>query len=67
MAPTVRRCPALETTVASHQWPRRLEDWLDLVRIDLDAIDDHRSTRAYREQVLARLLLAWSESYRSAR
>ena len=42
--------------------PRRLADWLDLVSTDLDPIDDHRSTRAYREQALARLLLAWSES-----
>lgn len=67
MAPTVRRCPALEVAVASGQRPRRLSDWLDLVRSDLDAIDDHRSTRAYREQVLARLLLAWSASYRSSR
>ena len=61
MAPTVQRCPGIEAAVASHQRPRRLVDWLDLVRGDLDAIDDHRSTRTYREQVLARMLLAWTE------
>lgn len=67
MAPTVRRCPALEAAAALDQPPRRLADWLDLLRVDLEPIDDHRSTRAYRERVLARMLLAWSECALTAR
>jgi CO/xanthine dehydrogenase FAD-binding subunit len=59
MAPTVRRCPSLEGALASESPPANLADWLPLIRNDLSPIDDLRSTRRYREQVLARLLLAF--------
>jgi CO/xanthine dehydrogenase FAD-binding subunit len=58
MAPTVRRCPAIEQALDHNFKPRRVTDWIDLIRNDLEPIDDHRSTRNYREQVLARLLSA---------
>jgi CO/xanthine dehydrogenase FAD-binding subunit len=62
MAPTVRRCPAIEKALDQNFRPERIRDWFDLIRGDLEPIDDHRSTRNYREQVLARLLSAISSN-----
>jgi CO/xanthine dehydrogenase FAD-binding subunit len=59
MAPTVRRCPSIERAMQS-QTPRTVDEWLPVIRQDLTPIDDLRSTRDYREQVLARLLLAFT-------
>lgn len=56
MAPTVRRCPALEQALSRTPEPSSPADWLPPIRQDLAPIDDLRSTRHYREQVLARLL-----------
>lgn len=58
MAPTARRCPSLERALAEGA-PSRPQEWLPLIRQDLSPIDDHRSTRAYRERVLSRLLAAF--------
>jgi len=58
MAPTVRRCQSLEHALASGSPSASVADWLPLIRTDLAPIDDLRSTRHYREQVLARLLHA---------
>jgi len=58
MAPTVRRCLSLERAFASGSPSASVADWLPLIRTDLAPIDDLRSTRHYREQVLARLLCA---------
>ena len=57
MAPTVRRCPTLERAMTSTPL-ETIDEWLPLIRADLAPIDDVRSTRDYREQVLARLLHA---------
>ena len=60
MAPAVRRCPSLEQALASGSLPSSVADWRPLIHNDLAAIDDLRSTRAYREEVLARLLDAFA-------
>jgi len=59
MAPTVRRCPSLERAMSS-QAPRTVDEWLPMIHQDLTPIDDVRSTKDYREQVLARLLHAFT-------
>jgi CO/xanthine dehydrogenase FAD-binding subunit len=62
MAPTVRRCLGLEAALGAPSPPTYAADWLPLIRQDLAPIDDARSTRQYREQVLARLLTAFRAS-----
>ena len=66
MAPTVRRCRAVEDALDKGVSPRRVTDWLELIRYDLAPIDDHRSTRAYREQVLTRMLRAYFSTLEAA-
>lgn len=56
VAPTVRRCPTVERTLAEDGLPARPEDLLPAIREDVEPIDDLRSTAAYRERVLARIL-----------
>jgi CO/xanthine dehydrogenase FAD-binding subunit len=56
VAPTVCRCPALETFLGSRRAATGPEDLLPALRRDVSPIDDIRSTARYREQVLARLL-----------
>ncbi len=56
MAPTVRRCPALEAMLDEDRPVSGPEDLLTAIREDLAPIDDIRSTAAYREKTLARVL-----------
>ena len=63
MAPTVKCCPAIEHALTLGAAPTTVADWLPVIRQDLTAIDDVRSTRDYREQVLARLLQAFSDPW----
>jgi len=56
MAPTVRRCPALEAVLAGGPGPETPHDLLPVLARDLSPIDDLRSTAAYRRRVMARLL-----------
>lgn len=56
MAPTVRRCPALEAMLEDQTPVSAPEDFLPAIRQDVSPIDDIRSTRRYREQVMARVL-----------
>lgn len=56
MAPTVRRCPALEAILEEARPVSCPEDLLSAIREDLAPIDDMRSTAAYRERTLARVL-----------
>jgi carbon-monoxide dehydrogenase small subunit/xanthine dehydrogenase small subunit len=56
VAPTVKRCPAVEGLLAAGVPLRSAEDLLPAIRRDVSPIDDLRSTAGYREQVLARLI-----------
>ncbi|GMR12193.1 MAG: xanthine dehydrogenase family protein subunit M [Gemmatimonadota bacterium] len=56
MAPTVRRCPALEALLDAARPVSGPEDLLTAIREDLAPIDDIRSTATYREKALARVL-----------
>ena len=56
VAPTVRRCPALERLLSEGGQVRGPEDLMAALREDVAPIDDIRSTARYRETVLARLL-----------
>lgn len=56
MAPTVCRCPAVEERLGAGTPLREPEDLLPALRRDLSPIDDIRSTAAYRERVMARVL-----------
>jgi carbon-monoxide dehydrogenase small subunit/xanthine dehydrogenase small subunit len=58
VAPTVRRCRAIEAMLDAGERPRRPEDLLPALRADVKPIDDPRSTAAYRETVMARVLFA---------
>lgn len=58
MAPTVRRCPALEALLEAESPVAAPEALLPAIRADLSPIDDDRSSARYREQVLARVLYA---------
>lgn len=58
MAPTVRRCPALEHLLTSGAEIRAPDDLLPAIARDLSPIDDIRSTADYRRRVLARVLFA---------
>lgn len=55
VAPTVRRCPAVEQFL-NEGAPSAPGDLIDPIRRDVSPIDDIRSTAAYRETVLARVL-----------
>lgn len=55
VAPTVRRCPAVERFL-NEEAASSPEDLLPAIRQDVCPIDDIRSTAAYRESVLARVL-----------
>ena len=56
MAPTVRRCPALERMLEDGVAVGGPEDFLPAIREDVSPIDDIRSTARYRERVMARVL-----------
>lgn len=56
VAPTVRRCPALERALAARTPLRAPADLAPYVASDIAPIDDIRSTAAYRREVFARVL-----------
>lgn len=56
MAPTIRRCPALESLLEQEEPVSAPEDLLPAVQEDVSPIDDIRSTARYRETVMARVL-----------
>lgn len=56
VAPTVRRCPAVEQFLADGPPPREPEDLAAALAADVAPIDDLRSTAEYRSRVLARVL-----------
>jgi CO/xanthine dehydrogenase FAD-binding subunit len=56
VAPTVRRCHAVETLLEVRTAVSGPGDLLAAIREDVSPIDDIRSTAAYRETVMARLL-----------
>ena len=55
MAPTVRRCPAVERQLTAGT-PAASGDFLPAIASDVSPIDDVRSTADYRRQVMARVL-----------
>jgi CO/xanthine dehydrogenase FAD-binding subunit len=56
VAPTVCRCPTLESFLGGGSIAQGPEDLLEPVRLDISPIDDLRSSAQYRETVLTRLL-----------
>ena len=56
VAPTVRRCRAVESLLESNQPIKSPLDLAPALNQDISPIDDIRSTAAYRERVLARIL-----------
>jgi len=56
VAPTVRRCPAIERLLENGTAVRGPDDLLPAIARDVAPIDDLRSTAEYRKRVLARLL-----------
>lgn len=56
MAPTVRRCAALERILDTGSPVRSPDDLLPAIRSDVSPIDDIRSTARYRERVMSRLV-----------
>ncbi len=56
VAPTVRRCRAVEALLDRGERASAPDDLLPALREDVSPIDDMRSTAAYRERVLARVL-----------
>ncbi len=56
VAPTIRRCRTVEAMLERGDAVRSADDLTAALRKDVSAIDDIRSTKAYRERVLARLL-----------
>jgi len=56
VAPTVRRCVAVEALLDAGARIDAPEDLLSALRADVSPIDDIRSTAEYRERVLARVL-----------
>jgi len=56
MAPTVRRCERLERMLDQQIVVTEPADFLPAIREDLSPIDDIRSTAAFREEVMARVL-----------
>lgn len=62
VAPTVRRCPAIEARLEEGWRPASPDDLLPAIRSDVTPIDDLRSTAAYRQRTLARILFhAWPD------
>ena len=57
VAPTVRRCPAVEQRLAAGPLPASPEELAGAIRADVSPIDDLRSTAEYRARVLARVLV----------
>lgn len=58
MAPTVRRCPALERLLTSGAAVRAPDELLPAIAEDTSPIDDIRSSAEYRRRVLARVLFS---------
>ena len=56
MAPTIRRCPAVERLLEERAPVRGPDDLLPAIASDVSPIDDIRSTAHYRRQVMAQLL-----------
>jgi CO/xanthine dehydrogenase FAD-binding subunit len=56
MAPTVRRCPAVERLLRDGTRVRSAQDLLPAIARDVSPIDDVRSTAEYRRHVMARLV-----------
>lgn len=56
MAATVRRCPTIEAMLEERRTITSPDAFLPAIRHDVAPIDDIRSTAAYRERVMARLL-----------
>lgn len=61
VAPIVRRCPSIEAVFDDGVHLDGPEDLLPAILADVSPIDDLRSTAAYREQVLARVLYSVAE------
>jgi CO/xanthine dehydrogenase FAD-binding subunit len=62
VAPTVRRCPAIEARLDDGWAPGSPDELLPAIRTDVAPIDDLRSTAAYREGTMARILFhAWPD------
>ncbi len=58
MAPTIRRCPALERLLETGAALREPEALLPAIASDTSPIDDIRSSAEYRRRVMARVLLS---------
>ncbi len=56
VAPTIRRCPAVERLLQTGASPRSPDDLLPAIAQDAAPIDDIRSSASYRIQVMARVL-----------
>src|SRR5437879_4963956 len=56
MAPTIRRCPAIERLLQQGAVLRDSDDLLPAIARDVSPIDDVRSTAEYRRRVMARVL-----------
>jgi CO/xanthine dehydrogenase FAD-binding subunit len=56
MAPTIRRCPAIERRIADAKPLASPNDLLAAIEQDVTPIDDIRSTAQYRRHVMARVL-----------
>jgi len=56
VAPTIRRCRAIEAMLDRRDPVRSPDDLFASIRADVSPIDDIRSTKAYRERVMARVL-----------
>lgn len=56
MAPTVRRCAAIEAMLAAQSPIHAPDDFLPAIGQDVQPVDDVRSTAEYRRRVMARVL-----------
>jgi CO/xanthine dehydrogenase FAD-binding subunit len=56
VAPTIRRCPTIEAQISDGESLGSPDDLLPAIRADVSPIDDLRSTAAYRERVMSRIL-----------
>jgi CO/xanthine dehydrogenase FAD-binding subunit len=62
VAPTVRRCPAIEAKLEEGWRPGSPDELIPAIRADVAPIDDLRSTAVYRERTMARVLFhAWPD------
>jgi CO/xanthine dehydrogenase FAD-binding subunit len=67
VAPTVRRCPSIEARLEDGWRPGTPDDLLPAIRSDVAPIDDLRSSAAYREGTMARVLFhVWPDGGASA-